>query len=477
MPHIGPAVPELIVLAMACTILLADLFLKERFRFLVYWAAQATLVAATWAALMHPGVAHRIVMHGMMVADRLSTVLQVTIFALTAVVFAYSRVYIAERGIFKSEYFVLALFGVVGMCVMVSAAHFISLYLGLELLSLSLYAMVALQRDSISATEAAMKYFVLGALSSGLLLYGMSMLYGATGTLEISKVATVLATLSAHNLVATLGLVFVLSGLAFKLGLVPFHMWIPDVYEGAPTSVTLYVGSAPKIAAFALFLRLLVTGLHGLSGSWQDMLVLLAVLSMALGNIVAIAQTNLKRMLAYSAISHMGFLLLGILSARPSGYADAMFYAIVYAFMTLGAFGVIILLSRKGFEAEQLDDLRGLHQRSPWYAFMMLLFMFSMAGVPPTIGFYAKLAVIQAIVSAGFYGLAVGAVLFSVIGAFYYLRVVKLMYFDSPTDDHALRKSVDLRWLLSLNGAAMIILTPWVGTFIAICRASVQGLP
>ena len=477
MPHIGPAVPEIIVLAMACLILLVDLFLESRFKFLLYWAAQATLVGAAAVAILHPGAGPLVVLHGMMIFDRLSTVLQITIFILTALVFAYSRVYIAERGIFTSEYFVLALFGVVGMCVMVSAAHLLSLYLGLELLSLSLYALVALQRDSIAATEAAMKYFILGALSSGLLLYGMSMLYGATGSLEISQVAKVLATLSQHNLVATLGLVFVLSGLAFKLGVVPFHMWIPDVYEGAPTSVTLYVSTAPKIAAFALFLRLLIAGLHGLSGSWQDMLVMLAVLSMAIGNIVAIAQTNLKRMLAYSAISHMGFILLGILSARSSGYADAMFYAIVYAFMTLGAFGVIILLSRKGFEAEQLADLRGLHQRSPWYAFMMLLFMFSMAGVPPTIGFYAKLAVIQAIVSAGFYGLAVSAVLFSVIGAFYYLRVVKLMYFDPPVDDHALRGSRDLRWLLSLNGAAMIVLTPWIGTLIAICRASVRDIP
>ncbi|MHB8253393.1 MAG: NADH-quinone oxidoreductase subunit NuoN [Acidiferrobacter sp.] len=477
MPHIGPAVPEIIVLVMACAILLIDLFWKRQFKALMYWAAQATLVAAAIAAYRHPGVPNLIVMHGMMIADRLSTVLQIAIFAVTAVVFAYSRGYIAERGLFKSEYFVLALLGVVGMCVMVSSANFLSLYLGLELLSLSLYALVALQRDSVAATEAAMKYFVLGALSSGLLLYGMSMLYGATGSLEISRVATILSTLPPHNLVATLGLVFVLSGLAFKLGAVPFHMWIPDVYEGAPTSVTLYVGTAPKIAAFALFLRLLVTGLHGLSGSWQDMLVLLSVLSMAIGNIVAIAQTNLKRMLAYSAISHMGFLLMGILSATRDGYADAMFYAIVYAVMTLGAFGVIILLSRKGFEAEQLDDLRGLHQRSPWYAFMMLLFMFAMAGVPPTIGFYAKLAVIQAAVGAGYYGLAISAVLFSVIGAFYYLRIVKLMYFDAPVHNHALRRALDLRWLLSLNGAAMIILTPWVGTLIALCRASVHGLP
>ncbi len=472
-----PLLPESLVAGMACVILLADLFWKRRFRPLLYWAAQGTLVAAAVAAYEVRGPAARPLLHGMVAVDDLSTVLQITIFLLTIVVFAYARTYVAERGIFKSEFFVLALMGVAGMCVMVSAAHFLSLYLGLELLSLSLYALIALQRDSIAATEAAMKYFVLGALSSGLLLYGLSMLYGATGSLQIGVVASRLAALPAHDLVATLGLVFVLSGLAFKLGVVPFHMWIPDVYEGAPTALTLYVGAAPKVAAFALFLRLLVEGLHGLSGSWQEMLVLLSVLSMAVGNVVAIAQTNMKRMLGYSAISHMGFLLLGLLSARASGYADAMFYAIVYAFMTLGAFGIVILLSRKGFEADRLEDLRGLYQRSPWYAWMMLLIMFSMAGVPPTIGFYAKLAVIQAAVGAGFYSVAVAAVLFSVIGAFYYLRVIKLMFFDAPIDVAPLRGGWDLRWILSLNAAAMLALAPWTGTLIAVCRTAVHGLP
>lgn len=476
MLHVGPVLPELFVLVMACVILIADLFLSVSAKPVLYWLAQVALLGAAVLAAGSP-TGGATVLHGMVIADRLSSVLQITIFLFTVVVFAYSRSYIAERGIFKSEYFVLGLLGVVGMCVMVSAAHFIAIYLGLELMSLSLYAMVSLQRDSIPATEAAMKYFVLGALSSGLLLYGLSMLYGLTGSLEIASVARILHSISPDNLVATLGLVFILSGLAFKIGAAPFHMWIPDVYEGAPTSVTIYVGVAPKIAAFALFLRLLVAGLHGLSGSWQDMLVLLAVLSMAIGNIVAIAQTNTKRMLAYSAIAHMGFLLLGILSARASGYAAAMFYAIVYALMTMGAFGIIVLLSRDGFEADHLEDLRGLHQRSPWYAFMMLLFMFSMAGVPPTIGFYAKLVVIQAAVGAGFYSLAVAAVLFSVIGAFYYLRVVKLMYFDAPVDAHPLRRSADLRWLLSVNGLTMILLTPWVGTLINLCQSSVRGFP
>ncbi len=475
MLHIGPAMPEIIVFALACVILLAEAWLKGA-KGLAYGLAQAALIGAAVTAWAHPVAVHPLIFHGMMLADRLTTVFEITIFAVMIVVLAYSRTYLWDRGMGRGEYFVLALFGVVGMCIMVSAANFLSLYLGLELLSLSLYALIALQRDSVPATEAAMKYFVLGALSSGLLLYGLSLLYGATGSLEIAQVAHRLAALPAGDLVATLGLVFVLSGLAFKLGAVPFHMWIPDVYEGAATPVTLYVGTAPKVAGFALFLRLLVAGLHGLSGSWQEMLVLLSVLSMGIGNVVAIAQTNIKRMLAYSAIAHMGFVLLGVLSARTSGYGDALFYAIVYAFMSAGAFGVVILLSRRGHEAENLDDLRGLHRRSPWYAFMMLLFMFAMAGVPPTIGFYAKLAVIQSVVNAGFYALAVSAVLFSVIGAFYYLRIVKLMYFDEPADEHAVAGSWDLRWFLTLNGAAMILLAPWVGTLIALCRASVQGL-
>ncbi len=475
--HIRPVLPEIIVFTMACVILLADLFWKRRFKGLMYAATQGTLAAAAVAAYAARNETPRVILHGMMAADYLSVILQIAIFAMTAIVLAYSRTYMTERGVFRSEYFALALTGVAGMCVMVSAAHFLSLYLGLELMSLSLYALIAMQRDSVPATEAAMKYFILGALSSGLLLYGLSMLYGATGSLEIGKVAAALAALPRQDLVATLGLVFVLSGLAFKLGVVPFHMWVPDVYEGAPTGVTLYVSAAPKIAAFALFLRLLVEGLHGLSGAWQEMLVLLSFLSMAIGNVVAIAQVNIKRMLAYSAIAHMGFLLLGLLSARVSGYADALFYALVYALMTLGAFGVIILLSRKGFEAERLDDLRGLYNRSPWYAWVMLLFMFSMAGIPPTIGFYAKLAVIQAAVSAGFYGLAVAAVLFSVIGAFYYLRAVKLMFFDAPVDAMPLRPGRDLRWVLSLNGLAMVLATPWVGALIGICRAAVRGFP
>ncbi len=474
MLHIGPVLPEILLLVTACAVLLAELFLHARRRSLLYWLSQAGLAAAGALALL-VGRFNGVVMHGMFMADRLTRVLEAFVCLLTLVVFAYSRDYIAERGLFKGEYFVLGLLAVIGMFVMVSAANLIALYLGLELMSLGLYAMVAFQRDSIPASEAAMKYFILGALASGLLLYGLSMLYGATGSLEISRVAQALPALAPGDMVATLGLVFVVAGLAFKLGAVPFHMWIPDVYEGAPTSVTLFVGAAPKIAAFALFLRLLVAGLHGLAGAWQDMLILLSVLSMSVGNIVAIAQTNTKRMLAYSTIAHMGFLLLGILSAGPAGYAAAMFYAIVYTLMALGGFGTVILMSRHGFEADRIEDLKGLHKRSPWFAFMMLLFMFSMAGIPPTIGFYAKLAVIQAAVGAGLYGLAVAAVLFSVIGAFYYLRIIKLMYFEAPVERAPLRAARDLRWILSLNGLAMVVLAPWVGALIALCRAALAG--
>ncbi len=340
---------------------------------------------------------------------------------------------------FRGEFFALALFATLGMMVMISANHLLTLYLGLELLSLSLYAMVALQRDSARATEAAMKYFVLGALASGMLLYGMSMLYGATGTLEITELAQLSMDGVRAQAVLVFGLVFIVAGLGFKLGAVPFHMWVPDVYQGAPTAVTLFLGSAPKFAAFAIVMRLLAQALGAemLVDEWRQMLMIMAVLSLAIGNLTAIMQTNLKRMLAYSTISHMGFLLLGVLSGTIDGYGAGMFYVVVYVLMTLGAFGIILLLTRGGFEAEELDDYKGLNQRSPWYAFLMLLLMFSMAGIPPTVGFYAKLSVLQAVVQIGLWWVAVIAVIFSLIGAFYYLRIVKLMYFDAPQDQCA----------------------------------------
>jgi NADH-quinone oxidoreductase subunit N len=384
----------------------------------------------------------------------------------------------------KGEYYVLTLFATLGMMVMISANHFVTIYLGLELLSLSLYAMVAMNRDSVASSEAAMKYFVLGALASGLLLYGMSMIYGATGTLEITGIAQRLMSGGANKTVLTFGLVFLVSGLAFKLGVVPFHMWIPDVYHGAPTSVTLFIGSAPKLAAFAIVMRLLVNGLITLAQDWQAMLMILAVLSMAIGNLAAIAQTNLKRMLAYSAISHMGFMLLGIISGLFAGgdvgdalnaYSSAMFYVIAYVMMTSGAFGMILLMARAGFEADQLDDFKGLNRRNPWFAGIMLMVMFSMAGIPFFIGFFAKFSVLQAVVAAGYMWLALVAVLFSLIGAFYYLRVVKLMYFDPPADPAPLSAALDSRILISANGLAIAIFGIFPQPIMDVCAIAMMG--
>ena len=388
-----------------------------------------------------------------------------------SVVFLYSRDYIKARDINKGEYYVLGLFGMLGMMIMVSAHSLLTIYLGLELLSLSLYALVAFQRDNSVAAEAAMKYFVLGAIASGMLLYGMSMLYGVTHSLDIGTISSYIAGQKDQSMVLSFGLVFVVVGLAFKLGAVPFHMWLPDVYHGAPTSVTLYIGTAPKIAAFAMTIRLLVDGMQGLSADWQQMFMVLAVLSLAIGNVVAIAQTNIKRMLAYSTISHVGFLVLGILAATREGYIASMFYTVTYAIMALGAFGLIIVLSRKGYESDSLDDFKGLSERSPWLAFLMLIIMFSMAGVPPTVGFYAKLMVLEAVLNVKMLWIAIVAVLFSVIGAFYYLRIIKLMYFDKPADDAGeIKASFDTRVIVSSNGILVLLLGLFPGGLIALCQ-------
>ncbi len=475
-PNILPAVPEIFVFSMACVILITDPFLSERRRIVSYLLAQAALIGAailTFNLMVSEPV---FTFSNMFVADRLADVLKLAIYAVTASVFVYSRDYLRARGMYRGEYFVLGLFGVVGMMVIVSAGHFLTLYLGLELLSLSLYAMVAFQRDSSQATEAAMKYFVLGAMASGMLLYGMSILYGVTGNLEIAAVKHALAGMSADNVMLIFGLVFVIVGIAFKLGAVPFHMWVPDVYHGAPTSVTLYIGTAPKLAAFALVIRLLIGGLENLSASWQDILAILAVLSMGVGNVIAIAQDNIKRMLAYSSISHMGFFLLGILSATPNGYSSAMFYVFIYAVMSLGSFGMIILLSRSGFEADRLEDFKGLNQRSPWYAFLMLILMFSMAGVPPTAGFYAKLLVIQAVIGVGMVPLAIVAVLFAVIGAYYYLRIIKLMYFDEAEDKAPIVAGGDMRLLMGVNVLLLLAIMPWIGVIIDLFSQAIKRL-
>ena len=374
----------------------------------------------------------------------------------------------------RGEYFVLGLFAVLGMMVLVSAGGFLTLYLGLELLSLSLYAMVALDRDSRLGCEAAMKYFVLGALASGMLLYGISMIYGSTGSIDFTEIAAALAAPGAMRLTMVLGLVFVVVGVAFKLGAVPFHMWVPDVYEGAPTPVTLFIATAPKIAAFGMLMRALVDGLGALSDDWSQMLAVLAVLSMAAGNVIAIAQTNIKRMLAYSAIAHVGFIFVGMASGTPAGYAASMFYVLTYALMALGGFAMVIWLGRAGMEADRLDDFKGLNDRNPWFAFMMLILMLSMAGAPPFVGFWAKWSVLREVIAAGMTWLAVVAVLFSVIGLFYYLRVVRLMYFEAPRDAAPVTALTDMKVVVSANALAILALGIYPGALLNLC-ATVIG--
>jgi len=474
MTNLMPASAEIFMLVMACVILIADLLIKQSGRLVTYMLVQFTLLGCSLITVgtHEPGVVYAF--NNMFVDDLMADVLKLLTYLAVSMMLVYSRLYLTVRGLFSGEFMVLAMFATLGMMVMISANHFLTLYLGLEVLSLSLYAMVALQRDSAVATEAAMKYFILGALASGLLLYGMSMLYGATGSLELGAVANAIQSGAADKDLLVFGLVFVVSGLAFKLGVVPFHMWVPDVYHGAPTAMTMLIGSAPKLAAFAFVARILVEGLQPLVQHWSGMLIILAIASMALGNITAIAQTNLKRMLAYSTIAHMGFMLLGLLSGGIEGYGTSMFYIVVYVLMTLGAFGMIMLLSREGFEADTLNDFKGLNQRSPWLAFMMLLLMFSMAGVPPTVGFYAKFSVLNSVVQAGHVWLAVVAVLLSLIGAFYYLRIVKLMYFDAPESHAPIDVRSDSAFLLSVNGLAVLLLGLLPGTLMSVCAVSVQ---
>ncbi|WP_260295018.1 NADH-quinone oxidoreductase subunit NuoN [Sedimenticola hydrogenitrophicus] len=467
-----PVLPEIFILTAACVVLVVDLFLKEEQRVVSYGMTQISLLLGIAVILMTAPAETRIVFDGSVVRDGMGDILKIAIFIISGGAFLYSKEYLRDRDLFKGEYYVLGLFAILGMMVMVSANSFLTVYLGLELLALSFYALVAFNRDSADASEAAMKYFVLGALASGMLLYGISMIYGATGSIGFQAISEGLTNPDVNKIVLVFGLVFVVIGLAFKFGAVPFHMWVPDVYQGAPTAVVTLLGSAPKIAAFALAMRMLVDGLGGLHGDWQYMLVILAILSMAVGNIFAIAQANIKRMLAYSTISHVGFILIGILAGTSKGYTAAMFYSIVYAVMALGAFGIVMLLSRRGFEAENLDDYKGLNERSPWFAGMMLLVMFSMAGVPPTVGFFAKLVVLEAVVSIDMTWLALVGVFFSIIGAFYYLRIIKLMYFDKPLDNTPLSAGMDTQIALSVNGLAMLALGMFPAGLLSLCAAA-----
>jgi NADH-quinone oxidoreductase subunit N len=427
-------------------------------RHLCFWFTQAALAVCAWIIVATAQVEPLRAMNGLVIDDMLSDLFRFFTCLTVALTLFYSRDYLAARGLFRVETFVLALFALLGMLVMISAANFITLYMGLELQALSLYAMVAMHRTSKRASEAAMKYFVLGALASGMLLYGMSMVYGATGSLDIVRVSEVVMGGQGNAMILVFGLVFVVSGIAFKLGAVPYHMWVPDVYDGAPTAVTVLIGTAPKLAAFAFMMRLLVIALGGLEFDWQGMLMVLCLLSMILGNVVAIAQSNIKRMLAYSAIANMGFMLMGFLTANLDGFTAAMFYMVAYVLTSLASFGIIMLLSRDGFEADRIADFKGLNQRSPWWALMMLLVMFSLAGIPPTIGFYAKFSVIEAAVNGGFTWLAVVAVMASLVGAFYYLRIVKLMYFDDATETAPILARGDNQVLLSVNGLAILLL-------------------
>jgi NADH-quinone oxidoreductase subunit N len=477
--------PEIVLLTMACAITLLDLWVTDPLKRVTYVLTQATLVAV---ALLHLAAFNagstEYAMRRLVVADPLGHLLAFVAVLAVMISLAYARPYVALRDMLKGELFTLSMFSLLGILVMLSANNFLVVYLGLELMSLSLYALVAMRRDHAPATEAAMKYFVLGALASGFLLYGLSMMYGATGSLEINGVFNVISKGEADKGVLILGIVFVVAGLGFKLGAVPFHMWVPDVYQGAPTAVTLLIGGAPKLAAFAITIRLLVEGMLGLAPDWQQMLVVLSVGSMLLGNLAAIAQTNLKRMLAYSTIAQMGFMLLGMccnvvshntLSAA-NAYSSSMFYVITYVLTTLGTFGLVMLLSRQGFEAEQVDDFKGLARRSPWFAGVMAIFMFSLAGIPPTVGFQAKLSVLQALVSTnipGYIVLAVAAVLMSLVGAFYYLRLVKVMFFDDPSDTLPIASTHEVRALLSLNGAAVLGLGLLPGGLMALCAQAI----
>jgi NADH-quinone oxidoreductase subunit N len=479
--------PEIVLLTMACVIALVDLFVEDEQRALTFWLTQASLAAVALLHLLRLNSAQSVyAMQGMVVSDPLGHLLAFFATVAVMITIGYARAYIGAREMLKGEFFTLSLFSLLGVCVMVSANNFLVVYLGLELMSLSLYALVALRRDHGTSTEAAMKYFVLGALASGFLLYGLSMMYGATGSLDIPRVFEVIGRGQANQSVLTFGLVFVVAGLAFKFGAAPFHMWVPDVYHGAPTAVTLLIAGAPKLAAFGMTMRLLVEGMLGLATDWQQMLSVLAILSLLIGNLAAIAQTNLKRMLAYSAIAQIGFMLLALTAGVVSGntlsagnaYSSALFYMVVYVLTTLGTFGLIMLLARQGFECDELSDLAGLNQRSPWMAGVMAVFMFSLAGIPPTAGFYAKLSVLQALITTNkphHLWLAIFAVLISLIGAFYYLRIVKLMYFDEPTGDSAApsEESGGANALLAVNGAAVLLLGILPGGLMALCSMAI----
>jgi NADH-quinone oxidoreductase subunit N len=471
-PELAPAAPELMLMLLACLVLVVDVYVGNRYRDLTYQLSQVSIVATAVLCITMIPVESVIGFSGTFITDQLSSALKVTMLLIGYYVFCYARTYLNVHGESRGEYYVLGLFSLLGMMVLVSANSMLTVYLGLELMSLCLYAMVALRRDSAVASEAAMKYFVLGALASGMLLYGISLIYGVTGSLQLDLINAKVSALGRDNLVLILGLVFVLVGVAFKLGAVPFHMWVPDVYQGSSTAVTLFIGTAPKIAAFGMMIRLLVDGLGALNGDWSQMLAILAILSMAIGNVVALSQRNIKRMLGYSTIAHVGFLFLGMIAATPGGYAASMFYIITYALMALGSFGMIIALGRKDFEADNIDDFKGLGREHPWFALMTMILMLSMAGVPPFLGFWAKWAVLRELIASGQTWLAIVAVAFSVIGLFYYLRIVRHVYFDDAESEVTVMPAQDLRVMVSSNALLILALGIYPGLLMGVCVAA-----
>lgn len=472
-PSFIPAIPEIVLLTLTSLLLIADTIWSKRSEFATYYATQLILLVVGYLILTSFSAEQVLTFDGSFVRDAFGDILKLVIVVVSMGIFLFSKEYLLQNKFYRGEYFTLGLFGVLGMFVMVSAYNLITMYLGLEIMSLALYAMVAMRKDNQYALEAAMKYFVLGALATGMLLYGFSMIYGATGSIQFDEMAQIIASGNVDNVVLSFGVVFIVIGLAFKLGAVPFHMWLPDVYHGAPTAVTLYISTAPKVAAFAMLYRILVEGLPGLVEDWQSLIVMISVLSLIVGAVITLVQENLKRLLAYSGIGHIGFILLGIIAANPDGYSAAMFYTIVYSITALAGFGMIVALARTNNEFDLIADFKGMNKRNPWLALMMLFVMFSMAGIPPFVGFYAKVVVIEEAVQAGFTWLAVLAVFMAVISAFYYLRVVKVMYFDEPKDDSKIEPvSNQLNWAVSFVSIALLVLGLMPSSLITLCYNS-----
>jgi len=476
-PSFAPAIPEMVLLGLISFILVADTFWSKRFQFATYYATQISLIVVGYLIFSSFTTTQVITFDGSFVRDSFADVLKLFTIIVSLGVFLFSREYLLQHKFYTGEFFILGLFGVLGMFVMISANNMITMFIGLEIMSLAMYAMIALRKDYTLGLEAAIKYFVLGALATGMLLYGFSMIYGATGSITFPEMAKIIESGNADKVVLSFGVVFVVIGLAFKLGAVPFHMWMPDVYQGAPSAVTLYLGTAPKIAGFAMLYRLLEEALPGLVQDWQSLIIMISILSMVVGSLVAIVQDNLKRMLAYSGIGHVGFLLLGVIAATPEGYSAAMFYVIVYAITGVAGFGMIVALSKTGNEFDKISDFIGLNARNPWLALMMLIVLFSMAGIPPFIGFWAKIIVIEEVIKAGFTWIAVIAVVMAVISAFYYLKVVKAMYFDKSEDNSVIETTSSASNIaVSLFAIALLVIGLVPSSLIDLCYNSLKAL-